>query len=314
MRFGLQIDTYEDNPEGNHFDTMLAVARAAEAAGFESVWYEDHFMWRDDERPEKASPRLECLTTLAALAAATERVKLGSLVLGVPYRNPALVAKMWTTLDVISHGRAIVGLGAGWHEQEFRAYGWPFGTVAERMERLEEAVQIVDRLLTERPASFVGKHYAIDRALNDPPTVQLPRPPIMIAGNGERRTLRLAARYADLCNVYGSVEDVARKFAVLRRHCEEVGRPYEAVTRTVNLWLVGARDEADAAAKRARYGDWAADTPAGTVASLRAFADAGMEYAIVKFLDAPDLASVRRFAEEVMPAFATPDAAGATAP
>ncbi len=313
MRFGLQIDTYEDNPEGNHFDAMLAVARAAEAAGFESVWYEDHFMWRDDERPEKASPRLECLTTLAALAAATERVKLGSLVLGVPYRNPALVAKMWTTLDVISHGRAIVGLGAGWHEQEFRAYGWPFGTVAERMERLEEAVQIVDRLLTARPASFVGKHYAIDRALNDPPTVQRPRPPIMIAGNGERRTLRLVARYADLCNVYGSVEDVARKFAVLRRHCEEVGRPYEAVTRTVNLWLVVARDEADAAAQRARYGDWAVDTPAGTVATLRAFADAGMQYAIVKFLDAPDLASVRRFAEEVMPALATPGAAGATA-
>jgi alkanesulfonate monooxygenase SsuD/methylene tetrahydromethanopterin reductase-like flavin-dependent oxidoreductase (luciferase family) len=127
----------------------------------------------------------------------------------------------------------------------------------------------------------------------------------MIAGNGERRTLRLVAQYADLCNVFGSVADVARKFVVLRRHCEEVGRPYEAVTRTVNLWLVVARDEADMAAQRARYGDWAADTPAGTIATLRAFADAGMEYAIVKFLDAPDLASLRRFAEEVMPAFAT---------
>ncbi len=305
MRFGLQIDTYGDNAlgNGNHFDTMLAVARAGEAAGFASVWYEDHFMWRDDERPETPSPRLECLLTLAALAAGTERVRLGALVLGAPYRNPALLAKMCATLDQISHGRSIIGLGAAWHRQEFEAYGWPFGTVKERMERLEDVVRIVDALLTQRPASYTGKHYAIDRALNDPPPVQRPRPPILIGGNGERRTLRLVARYADLCNVYGSPAEVARKFAVLRAHCAAVGRPYEAVTRTINLWLRLARDEADRAAREREHPDADIQTPEATIGLLREYEAAGAQYAIVKFLDAPDPTSTRLFAERVMPAF-----------
>lgn len=306
MRFGLQIDTYAPPGQENHFDTMLAVAQAAEAAGFESVWYEDHFMWRDDERPETPPDRLECLLTLAALAVATRQVKLGALVLGVPYRNPALLAKMSATLDIISHGRAIVGLGAAWHEQEFTAYGWPFGAIKERMEKLEEAVQIIDKLLTERPASFSGRHYTIDRALNDPPPVQRPRPPILIGGNGERHTLRLVARYADLCNVYGSPEDIRRKFAVLREHCVAVGRPYEAITRTVNLWVRLARDETEQAAQQARHPEAVIDTPEELIAGLRKYEAAGMQmqYAIVKFLDAPNRASTLLFAEQVMPAFA----------
>jgi F420-dependent oxidoreductase-like protein len=309
MRFGLQLETYAPGVAGNEFDAMLAVARLAEEVGFASVWYEDHFMWRDDECPETPSPQLECLMTLAALAAATERVELGMLVLGVPYRNPALVAKMLATLDVISHGRVIAGLGAAWHEQEFAAYGWPFPGVRERLERLEEVVQIVDRMLTERPASFRGDHYAVERALNDPPPVRRPRPPILIGGNGERRTLRLVARYADLCNVYGSVEDVARKFAALRRHCEEVGRPYEAIARTINFWLLLARDEAERAAQAARFPRaFSIDTPEETVGMLKAYEAAGAQYAIVKLLDAGDLAPVRLFAETVLPAFAAGDA------
>lgn len=303
MRFGLQIETYR-RPHENHFDAMLAVAREAERLGFESLWYEDHFMWRDDEHPEKPSPQLECMLTLAAVAAATERIQIGSLVLGAPYRNPALLAKMWATLDVISHGRAIIGLGAGWHEQEFRAYGWPFGTVKDRMEQLEDAVQIIDRMLTTRPASFTGKHHSIDRALNDPPPVQQPRPPIMIAGNGERRTLRLVAQYADMCNVFGSVEEVAHRFDVLRQHCADVGRPYDAVTRTINYWALVAREE-QRADKQERYPHaWAIDTPQQTIDTLKRYEEAGVQYAIVKLLDAADLDGVRLLAEEVLPAFA----------
>lgn len=174
MRFGLQIETYPPGPAGNESDTMAAVARLAEEVGFASVWYEDHFMWRDDADPARPSPQLECLTTLAALARATGRVELGMLVLGVPDRNPALVAKMLATLDTISHGRIIAGIGAGWHEQEFAACGWPFPPLAGRMGRLEEAAQVVVAMLGERPASFAGRYYTLDRALNDPPPPRRP--------------------------------------------------------------------------------------------------------------------------------------------
>ena len=139
MRFGLQIETYG---EEDSFGRMLAVARPAEEVGFESVWYEDHFSVVDDERPEEPWPQLECMTTLAALAASTETVGIGALVVGVPYRNPALLRKMWTTIDAISRGRAIVGLGAGWNEQEFEAYGYRFPSVGERMEMLEDAIRV----------------------------------------------------------------------------------------------------------------------------------------------------------------------------
>jgi F420-dependent oxidoreductase-like protein len=303
MRFGLQLETYTPDDGGNPFEPMRAVARLAEQRGFASVWYEDHFMFRAPDRPGGSVPQLECLTTLAAIAAATERVEIGMLVLGVPYRNPALVAKMLATLDVISGGRVIAGLGAGWHEEEFRAYGYPFPPVGERMEMLEEAVQIVDRLLRGQPASFTGKHFTITDALNDPPPMRQPRPPILIAGNGERRTLRLVARYAEMCNVYGSVEDVARKFAVLRQHCADVGRPDEAITRTMNYWTLTAPAD-EHAAKRARYPRaWAIHTPEETITALKRYEEAGVQYTIVKLLDASELQPVQLFADTVLPAF-----------
>ena len=304
MRFGLQIETYPPGPLGNAYDTMLAVARLAEEVGFESVWYEDHFMWRDDATPPSQSPQLECLATLAALAGATSRVDLGMLVLGTPYRNPALVAKMLATLDVISHGRIIAGLGAGWHEQEFAAYGWPFPPVGERLDRLAEAVQVIDALLTTRPASFAGRYYTLDRALNDPPPVRRPRPSLLIGGNGERRTLQLVAQYADMCNVYGSPDEVARKYAALRQHCADVGRPYAAITRTINYWALLARDDAERAAKAARFPNaLSIETPEETITRLRQHAAIGTHYAIVKLLDAADLEPVRQFAAEIFPAF-----------
>ena len=304
MRFGLQVETSVGPGDENAFDRMLAVARLAEAEGFESIWYEDHFSLAHEEDSTLPWPQLECLTTLSALAACTRKVRIGSLVACVPYRNPALLAKTWTTLDVVSHGRAIVGIGAGWNEQEFRAYGYEFGTVSERMEMLEDTARILDEMMCRSPASYMGRRLSIRQARNDPPSVQKPRPPILIGGNGERRTLRLVARYADMCNVFGSPEEVERKFAALRRHCEEAGRTYEDVVRTINYWALLASDEGEKAEKRRRFpAAFSVDTPEETVAALQAYERAGTQYVIVKILDADDLAPVRLFAREVMPAF-----------
>lgn len=309
MRFGLQIATYPSTGIDNSWDRMLAVAQLAEELGFDSVWYEDHFMFRDDEQPSASSPQLECLVTLAALAASTVRVKLGMLVLGAPYRNPALLTKMLTTLDLVSHGRLIIGLGAGWHEQEFRAYGWPFLSVRERMEQLTDTIQIINALMTTRSASYQGKHFSIDRALNDPPPVQRPRPPLLIGGNGEQRTLRLVAQYADMCNVYGSVAECQHKFEVLRQHCAAVGRPYDHITRTINHWALLADTEAERASKKAQFPQaFSIDTIQETIQTLQEFAAVGTQYVIVKILDAGDLTPVRQFAETILPAFTDKEA------
>jgi alkanesulfonate monooxygenase SsuD/methylene tetrahydromethanopterin reductase-like flavin-dependent oxidoreductase (luciferase family) len=231
-------------------------------------------------------------------------VRIGSLVACVPYRNPALLAKTWTTLDIISHGRAIVGIGAGWNEQEFRAYGYKFGTVGERMEMLEDAARILDEMMRCSPATYGGRRHSISDARNDPPPAQEPRPPILIGGNGERRTLRLVARHADMCNVFGSPDEVGQRFLALRRHCEEAGRPYDEVMRTINYWALLARDEEEKTEKQARFPEaFSVDTPEETVAALQAYERVGTQYVIVKILDAADLDPVRLFAREVMPAF-----------
>jgi alkanesulfonate monooxygenase SsuD/methylene tetrahydromethanopterin reductase-like flavin-dependent oxidoreductase (luciferase family) len=159
MLMGQQLGTYTPSTHGNHWDTTLAAARACEQAGLDSVWLADHFMFPDREHPAIEVPVFDCFVALGAIAASTSRIRIGELVVGAPYRNPALLAKMLTTLDVIAHGRTIVGLGAAWHDEEFAAYGWPFPAVRERMEMLEEAAQIVGRMMTQRPASFSGKHY-----------------------------------------------------------------------------------------------------------------------------------------------------------
>jgi alkanesulfonate monooxygenase SsuD/methylene tetrahydromethanopterin reductase-like flavin-dependent oxidoreductase (luciferase family) len=223
-------------------------------------------------------------------------------VVGVPYRNPALLAKMLTTLDVIAHGRTIVGLGAAWHDEEFRAYGWPFPSVRERMEMLEEAVQIVDRMMTERPASFRGKHFTVEAAYNDPMPVQQPRPPIMIGGSGERVTLRIAAQYADFCNVGGDPETVAHKYEVLRRHCERVGRPFDAITRSNDVGILIAANERELAAKKDRYGDNfdLIGTPEQIIEGLRRYAEVGSQYLTFHMPDAREIEPILLLGETVV--------------
>ncbi|MFL5732511.1 MAG: TIGR03560 family F420-dependent LLM class oxidoreductase [Chloroflexia bacterium] len=266
----------------------------------------DHFMFADEEHPEQEMPIMECFVTLGAIAAATSRIRIGQLVAGAPYRNPALLAKMCATLDVISHGRSIVGLGAGWHEQEFRAYGWPFPPVRERLEMLEEAVQIVDLMLTRRPASFNGKHYAIQNAYNDPMPVQKARPPIMIGGSGEKIILRLVAQYADYCNVGGDPATVAHKFGVLRKHCEAVGRPFAEITLCNNVGIVLARNEAELRDKKEKYPDFGdiAGTPEMVLAQLEEYAKVGSQYITFHIPDAEEIEPIVLLGNEVLPRLA----------
>lgn len=303
MRMGLQLSPGDPSDGGNHFDTLLAVAQAGEQAGLDSVWMADHFMFADEARPEKEEPVMECLVVLGAIAARTSRIRIGELVTGVPYRNPALLAKMCTTLDVISHGRSIVGLGAAWHEPEFTAYGWPFPPVRERMEMLEEAVQLIDRMLTQRPASFAGKHYTIRNAYNDPMPVQKPRPPLLIGGDGERVTLKLVAQYADYCNVFGDPATVAHKFAVLREHCASVGRPYGAITRSNHTGILIARDAAALAVKQEKHPDFEGivGTPDVVLAQLQEYAAAGSQYVTFDLADPADIAAIQLMGETILP-------------
>src|SRR5215472_9447433 len=223
----------------DRFERVVQLACAAETAGFDAVTVMDHFYQIGGVGPE-TEPMLEGYVTLGALAARTSRVRLATLVTGVTYRNPALVAKMVTTLDVISGGRAIFGIGAAWNESEHIGYGFPFPPIRERMDRLDEALRIATSMFREEQPSFEGRFYRIDRALNVPRPVQPGGPRILIGGGGERRTLRLVARYADLSNWLGSLDDLKRKDEVLRRHCEAEGRDPETILRTVvaPVWLV----------------------------------------------------------------------------
>ena len=306
MLLGLQLMPTHPSEHGNHADTALAVVRACEGADLDSVWMADHFMFVDEDHPDEEVPVLECFVTLGAMAAVTERIRIGQLVVGAPYRNPALLAKACTTLDVISHGRSIIGLGAAWHEPEFAAYGWPFPPLRERFEMLEEAVQVVDRMLTQRPASFAGKHYTVTDAYNDPRPVQQPRPPVLIGGSGEKVTLRLVAAHADMCNVGGDPAEVERLFGVLAAHCEAVGRPFEEITRCNHVSILVAADETELATKLQRHPDFAgiAGTPDTVVERLREYAAVGSEYVTFTLPDPDDLEAIHLLGKAVVPAVA----------
>jgi F420-dependent oxidoreductase-like protein len=230
------------------FDRTLEHALAAEESGFESVWVMDHF-YQLPPLGGPDAPILEAYTLLGALAARTSRVQLGTLVTGVTYRNPALLAKIITTLDVISHGRAILGIGAAWYDVEHAGMGFAFPSDRERLDRLEEAVQICRAmLLAERP-TFEGSHYTVRDARNVPAPIQR-RVPIMIGGGGEKRTLKLVAQYADMCNVTGGPRTLTHKLDVLRAHCDTVGRDVADVTTTRMGTLILLPDEDEAARTR----------------------------------------------------------------
>ena len=227
------------------FEHAAELARSAESAGFELVTVMDHFYQITGIGAEE-EPMLEGYTTLGGLARETSRVRLATLVTGVTYRNPALVAKMVTTLDVISKGRMICGIGAAWNESEHVGYGSPFPPIRERMDRLDEALNIIKLMFTQERPSFSGTHYRIDRALNNPRPVQSGGPKILVGGGGEKRTLRLVARYADMSHWFGPLADIKRKSEILDRYCEEEGRDPATITRTMGSPVVLVENEGQA--------------------------------------------------------------------
>ena len=234
--------TFPGVPSDQLFDHVGGLARSAESAGFELVTVMDHFYQITPIGPEE-QPMLEGYTALGALARETSRVCLGTLVTGVTYRNPALVAKMVTTLDVISKGRAVCGIGAAWNDSEHIGYGVDFPPIRERMDRLDEALTILKLMFTEDRPSFSGTHYRIDRALNNPRPLQAGGPKILVGGGGEQRTLRLVAKHADMSHWFGPLADIKRKSEILDRYCEEEGRDPATITRTMGAPVVLVENE-----------------------------------------------------------------------
>jgi F420-dependent oxidoreductase-like protein len=248
--FGYHMPNYSFPGVSNDrlFDRVVENARAAERAGFDLVTVMDHFYQIAPVGPE-TEPMLEAYTTLSGIARETSSIKLASLVAGVTYRNPALVAKMVTTLDIISNGRAILGIGAAWNEDEHRGYGWDFPPIGRRMDRLDEALTIAKLMFTEERPSFEGRYYRIERAINSPRPIQPGGPKILVGGGGEKRTLRLLAKHGDIGHWFAApVDELKRKKAVFEQHCSEVGRDPSAVLLTIGMMIVLAENEKQAKA------------------------------------------------------------------
>ena len=286
------------------YETMTRVAQTADETGFESVWLVDHFHTIPQPSQEVT---FECWTTTAALARDTKRVRIGQMVTCNGYRNPALLAKMASTVDVLSHGRLNFGIGAGWYEHEYRAYGYDYPDAPERLRYLREAVQVILAMWTQEEATFEGQYYQVHGAINQPKGVQKPHIPMLIGGGGEKVTLKLVAQYGDACNVNGDIATLQHKFDVIKQHCATVGRDYESIRRTTStLCAIGETEEQALASipemVRSRFGDRIKDALIGTPDTLRQrlaeYEAAGVQELILMFPDVTTLNSVRLFAKE----------------
>lgn len=304
---------YPDTGPEQVFERLVEIAATAERSGFSSISLMDHLHQIPGVGPQ-TNWMFEGSTMLAALAARTSNVTFGLLVGGVTYRNPALHAKAATTLDIISGGRAWLGLGAAWFEDEHRAYGFEFPPLKERFERLEEALQIARAMFTQERASFQGQHFRVDGALNNPKPLRGDIP-IVIGGSGERKTLRLVARYADGCNVFGDVAQAKHLMEVLAGHCQDVGRDPSEITKTrLGVLAIGSTHEAamakveflkragmppDRLASMVMAGD-----PDSVAEQAAAFIDAGIEGLTLTIPDVHDLETVELAGQTLGPAFA----------
>jgi F420-dependent oxidoreductase-like protein len=287
MKFGLQINSFTW-PGGAAAigPTLARVTRAADDAGFDSIWVMDHFFQIRGLGPPEA-PMLEGATALGFMAANSERARLGLMVGGIHYRPPGLWIKAVTTLDVLSGGRAWFGIGAAWNEEESRALGFPFPPLRERFEMLEETLQMAQAMWSGGTGSgeaFRGTHFTATRLLNSPQSISRPRVPIMIGGGGERKTLRLVAQYADACNVFGDTTRIAHKYAVLREHCERLGRPYDEIERSTLQSVDLDAQSADELVERfGRLGE------------------AGAQHILISVRGVSDVSRLERLGAEVLP-------------
>jgi F420-dependent oxidoreductase-like protein len=289
------------------YEAMTRVAQEAETQGFSSVWLYDHFHTVPTPLQEIT---FECWTSCAALARDTKRLRIGQMVTCNNYRNPALLAKMASTVDVLSHGRLVLGIGAGWYEHEYLAYGYPYPSTRERLQRLDEAVNIILAMWTQDEPVFEGKYYQIHGAINQPKGAQKPHIPLLIGGGGEKVTLRLVAQYANACNIGGDIPTIKHKLDVLKQHCEQIGRNYNTIRRTTLIdYCAIAETEEAAIAKltpeeRNNLDELLPESLIGTPATIRQrlkeYEEAGIQEIIVGFVDAVQLDSIRMFAQECM--------------
>jgi F420-dependent oxidoreductase-like protein len=299
MRIGLQVIRF-DWPDTPHSigTTLAKIARMAEEHGFASLWVMDHFFQMGEPFGPVDAPMLEGYSAIAYLAGITRRIKVGVLVAGNIYRHPGILVKTVSTLDVLSGGRAYFGIGAGWYEQEARGLGVPFPPLRERFERLEETLRIAKHMWSGDRTPYAGHYYQLEEPINSPQPLSTPHPPILIGGDGEQKTLRLVASYADACNLYAGskpenyaecAQDIEHKLAVLRRHCEAVGRPYDAIERTalatVHLGPGGV-------------------TASAIVELCRSLADIGIQHLIFNMPNTHELTPIEIFGQEIIPVVA----------
>ena len=287
MKIGLQVPSFTwPGGEAAIGPTLARIAETADAAGFDSLWVMDHFYQiRGVGKVEE--PMLEGWTALGYMAAHSKKATLGLMVGGVHYRLPGLWAKAATTLDVLSGGRAYLGIGAAWNEEESNGLGFPMPPLGVRFEMLEETLQICHRMwqgARGSEAAFDGRHYHATRLLNSPQALSKPHPRILIGGGGEQKTLRLVAQYADACNIFGGPDQLTHKFAVLRERCAEVGRPFEEIERT-NLQSVDLRSE----------------TPAQIVDRFATLAEVGVQHVILNMAGVSDPGNLETFGREILP-------------
>jgi F420-dependent oxidoreductase-like protein len=322
IRMGLQIPsfTYPDVATSDLFERISDIAVTAEQHGFDSVYVMDHFYQLPlIGRPEENM--FEAYTLLSAIAARTNSVRLGCMVGGMTYRNPALLAKTVTCLDVISRGRAIWGIGAGWFEQEHIGYGFDFGTFTDRFEKLEEGLQIAKSMFVNDTTTFEGKWFRVNDALNVPKPVQAGGPPVLIGGSGEKKTLRMVAQYGDACNVFGDPAQVRHLMGVLDAHCDTIGRDPKEICRTRLGTLILGRTMEDAQAKLslrlggARIEDlpeelqlrvrnqFLVGDPDTVGAALQPLLDAGLDGLIFNMADSYDIESVAFAGDTLRPLF-----------
>ena len=302
--FGAVLNEAPQMSIAPNYGELAALCQKFEVMGFDSAWLMDHFTWGPDDAV------FECWTTLSALSRETSKIHLGPFFLCNGYRNPALVAKMAATLDVISGGRLELGMGAGWKEDEYRAYGYAFDPPKVRIEKLDEAASIVKMMWTGRPVTFRGKYYHVSEAVCRPKPIRPNGPNLWIGGGGERFTLRVAAKHADACNFSGlstSLKEFQRKLSIFERHCRSVGRRSGEIVKSVTLEIVLGKDD-DEARRRERQAPNSRSsqtrfvgTPSRCIALLQEFMDSGATYFMIHAEDL--LSSLDLFEEEVLPSF-----------
>jgi F420-dependent oxidoreductase-like protein len=317
MQFGLQHPNFSFDYDGQRNDATSQIVdflkkliTKAEKSAFDSFWVMDHFhQIQFVGRPEE--PMLEGWTVISMLAAITTKIKLGTLVTGIIYRYPSVLAKIAATLDVLSKGRLFMGIGAAWNEQESLAYGISFPSNQERLLRLDEAIQVIRKMWTDEPyASFNGKYYQIRNAYCNPKPIQKPSPPILVGGSGERKTLKIVAKYADACNLFGSPETVRKKLDILKEHCKSVGRDYSSILKT-KLSVIIVDDNNDMAINRVRktFGGMPEEqikefviygTPEDVSRQIEILEQVGIQYLIVDLEPYRELEAIDTFATKVI--------------